>query len=77
MSEIKPASPADIESIDKAIAHLRAARDLLRGAGAPKATDVSRRAIASAGGAARHARHRLARSKIAASATESCPPAGS
>jgi len=52
------------KAIDEAAAALRIARDLLKRAGAPKATAAVRRAINSTEGAARHAAlapHRTAR----------------
>jgi hypothetical protein len=42
--------------IDNALSHLRIARDLLKVADAPKATDKVRHAMKSAEGAERHAR---------------------
>lgn len=45
-------------SISEAIAHLRAARDLLKRADAPQATDAVRRAMKSAEGALRHSQGR-------------------
>lgn len=57
----------DVTRIREAIEHLRAARDLLVSVGAPRAADAVRRAIASAGGAERHATGRASR----ISATES------
>lgn len=46
-----------ISQTTHAIHHLKAARDLLRGAGANKAADYVARALKSAEGAARHARN--------------------
>ncbi|WP_298598510.1 hypothetical protein [uncultured Sphingorhabdus sp.] len=46
-----------------ALDHLRAARDLLRQCGSPRAVAAARRALASASGAARHLDHRVARSE--------------
>lgn len=58
---IKPASAADVQSIRRAHEILREARDLLKGAGAARAAAATRQALASAGGALRHAEHRADR----------------
>jgi hypothetical protein len=46
-----------LDRIRAALVHLKLARDLLREAGAPKATDKVRSALKSAQGAERHAQH--------------------
>lgn len=60
-SQIEPATNEQATSIDRALADLRRARDLLAFAKATKAADKVRRAIKSADGARRHVSHRLAR----------------
>jgi Xaa-Pro aminopeptidase len=47
-------SDADIVEINRALIHLRAARDMLTRAGARNAADAARRAMKSAEGARRH-----------------------
>lgn len=63
MRLIQPAAEADAETIASAIAALREARRLLRDAKARMAAKAVARALKSAEGAARHVRHRIARSK--------------
>lgn len=58
---IRPATVRDVQNIRRAHALMREARDLLAGAGATKAVTAARSAIASAGGALRHAERREAR----------------
>lgn len=65
---IKPADAADVLNIRRAHELLREARDLLTGAGAARAAAATRTAVASAGGALRHAEHR--RDRTAAAMTE-------
>ncbi|WP_234782579.1 hypothetical protein [Sphingopyxis macrogoltabida] len=55
--------PADLKRTNQAIDHLRAARDLLRQAGCPRAAAATMRALASAEGARRHVDHRITRSR--------------
>lgn len=59
MSKIRPASPADPRKVRAALAHLRAARDLLAEVGCPATLARVRAAITSAGGAERHVWRRL------------------
>ena len=61
MRRIKPATHDDVAAIEAAIAALRGARDLLRRAGADRASKAAAHAVGSAEGAGRHVRHRLAR----------------
>lgn len=61
MPRIRPASADDARNVAIALDHLRAARALLRQAGAPRAARAARRALSSAEGAARHVAHRLHR----------------
>jgi hypothetical protein len=46
----------NVQRVEDALLHLRAARDLLKAAGAPRAVKKARAALKSAEGAARHAR---------------------
>ncbi len=62
MRLIQPAREADAEAIDRAVAALREARRLLGSARARMAAKAAARALKSAEGAARHVRHRIARS---------------
>ncbi len=62
MRPIKPGGLADRDAVAGAIAHLRAARNLLRQSGSPRAAAAVRRALRSAEGAARHVDHRVRRS---------------
>ena len=48
-----------LRSIEKALRHLRVARNFLRRAGAPKAADYAARTLKSAEGAERHALRRV------------------
>jgi len=50
-------SLSNIDRVGLAISHLKVARDLLKRAEAPKATDRVRLALSSAKGALRHAYH--------------------
>jgi len=61
---ITPATRQDREKVDEAVVLLRRARDLLREAGAKRAAEKCRLAIASAGGAQRHVLHRELRTEI-------------
>lgn len=63
MRQIQPADEADAETIATAIAALREARRLLGDARARMAAKAVARALKSAEGAARHVRHRIARSQ--------------
>ncbi len=63
MRRIRPAMPADLKRTNQAIDHLRAARDVLRQAGCPRAAAATMRALASAEGARRHVDHRITRSR--------------
>lgn len=63
MPMIKPADQRHADAIAKAVAALRRARDHLAEAGAPRARAAAARALKSAEGAARHVRHRIARSR--------------
>ena len=68
MPAITPASPADAAAITTALDHLRAARRLLRGAGALRAARAVARSMKSTEGAERHVRHRLRRCQVAGAA---------
>lgn len=63
MRLIQPAREADAEAIASAIAALREARRLLGDAKARMAAKAVARALKSAEGAARHVRHRIARTR--------------
>lgn len=63
MPMIRPADEADLRNVAAAIAALRDARDCLARAGAPRAWAAVSRALKSAEGAARHIRHRIARTR--------------
>lgn len=69
---IRPATVRDVADIRQAHELLKQARDLLARAGAAKAATATRSAVASAGGALRHADHREARTS--ASLTAYSPP---
>lgn len=61
MRSITPATEADVSAITSSLQFLRKARTALRGAGARTAARAVDRALKSAEGAQRHARHRLQR----------------
>ena len=70
MRRIAPATAADVAAIDHALERLREARNLLREARAGVAARAAQRALKSAEGAARHVRHRAARTGAANIARE-------
>jgi hypothetical protein len=59
--EIKPATRETLLAIQTALAHLRAARELLVDADAPQAATAVRGAVLLAEGAERHCLHRMDR----------------
>lgn len=61
MRPITPATAEHVQAITIAVERLREARTLLRKAGARRSATAVRKAINSAEGAARHARHRVRR----------------
>jgi hypothetical protein len=63
MRIIKPASRRHVRQVERAIALLRSARDLLKAADCPKTVQRVRLALTSAGGAERHVRHRSSRTR--------------
>lgn len=56
---LRPATRQDVAAVDSAVAHLKAARDLLQGVGAEKAAARVRLALSSADGARRHVWRRV------------------
>lgn len=60
---LRPATPDDVARIKLAQGHLREALSLLRQSGAPRTTARVAAALASCGGAVRHAEGRLIRSR--------------
>lgn len=61
---LRPATRDDVASVDSAVAHLKAARDLLSAVGADKAAARVRAALSSADGARRHVDRRAFRAAL-------------
>lgn len=59
--DIREANAETSGRVERAITHLKAARDELKLANCPKAVERTRKALSSAEGAKRHAQHRTAR----------------
>lgn len=62
MAKIRPATESQVQQISYALSLMKQARQLLtQGGASSRCVDRLNAAIASAGGAERHARHRVAR----------------
>ncbi len=62
-TRMKPATPKQVGGVKQAIECLRAARELLKGAGCHNSVKRVRLALTSAGGALRHIEHRARRTQ--------------